>query len=147
MISKKDLLILEILEKNTKTSTKEITEKTGIPQTTVHNRIKRMEKMGIIKGYKAILDKKKLGKAIGAYVLITVSYPQDTKKDFQSDIAKKIAEMPEVEELSIITGETDIILKLFVNDTDELNDFVTRKLRTIEGIDKTRTCVILKQLK
>ncbi len=145
MLNQKDAKILQLIEKDCKLSTMEISRKTGIPPTTVHNRIKKMEKEGIIKHYKAVIDKKKIGRGIGAYVEIVVNYPSDSSKDFQEGIAKKLAFLPEVEDLAIMTGETDIMLKVYVRDTDELNDLVTKKLRIIEGIDKTRTAVILKE--
>ena len=74
MLDKKDLAILEILKHNSNLSTQNIAKKTNIPITTVHNRIKKLEKEGIIKEYSVVLDNKKIGKPIAAYILITVDY-------------------------------------------------------------------------
>ncbi|NCN38837.1 MAG: AsnC family transcriptional regulator [Candidatus Aenigmarchaeota archaeon CG_4_10_14_0_8_um_filter_37_24] len=146
MIEKKDLDILGLLEERGKISTKQISRRLRIPQTTVHNRIKKMEKEDIIKGYKVVVNKKAIGKGVGAYIYITVNYPPEDV-NFQENMAKKLSLFPEVEEVAIITGETDILVKFYVADTDELNDFVTKKLRSIKGIDKTRTSIIMKQMK
>ncbi len=147
MLENKDLEIINLLEKRGKLPTKKISRRLRIPQTTVHNRIKKLEKEGVIKGYKVIINKKKIGKGIGAYAHITINYPSIPDPTFQENAARQIALLPEVEEVSIITGETDILIKFYVSDTDQLNDFVTKKLRTINGIDKTRTSIIMKQLK
>ena len=70
----KDYAVLNVLRKNAKLSTKQIAKKTGIPITTVHNRIKKLESSGIIKGYTTILDNKLIGNVI-AFILI--SSPQN----------------------------------------------------------------------
>ncbi len=147
MLTKKDLTVLDILKYDAKLSTREISEKTGIPITTVHNRIKKLEKEGIIKAYKAIVDKKKIGKSISAYILLTVSYKDlDAINLTQESLAKKFLTLPEVEECSIISGASDIILKVATKDVDELNDFVINKLRHIGGVEKTLTSIVLKDV-
>ncbi len=147
MLTKKDLTILDILKHNSKQSTREISEKTGIPITTVHNRIKRLEKEGIIRAYKAIVDKKKIGMNISAYILLTVSYKDlDAINLTQEGLAKKFLALTEVEECSIISGASDIILKVSTQDVEELNNFVVNKLRHIGGVEKTLTSIVLKDV-
>ena len=147
MLTKKDTTILDILKHDAKLSTREISEKTGIPITTVHNRIKNMEKEGVIRAYKAIIDKKKIGKNISAYIMLTVSYKDlDAINLTQEGLAKKFLALPEVEECAIISGASDIILKIATNDVDELNDFVINKLRHIGGVEKTLTSIVLKDV-
>lgn len=143
-LDEKDGKLLEILAKNCKMSTFEISKKTGMPVTTVHNRIKRLEAAGVITGYSAITDKKKLGKNIVGYVMITVAYHTAPGKPIsQVELTKKLASLEEVEEASIVTGETDVILKIRVKDIDDLNNFVIERLRKIEGIRRTRTLIAL----
>ena len=67
-MDKKDAKILKVLKENAKLSTQQISKKTLIPITTVHHRIKKMEKEGVINGYTTIVDNKKIGKNIAAYV-------------------------------------------------------------------------------
>ena len=73
MIDEKDLKIISLLKENAKLSMQQIAKKTLIPITTVHNRIKKLEKSGIIKGYTINLDDKKL-QSISAFILVTVDY-------------------------------------------------------------------------
>lgn len=147
MLSQKDEIILSLLQKNSKYTSREISGKTGIPITTVHNRIKRMEKEGVIKTYTAVLDNKKLGKLVSAYVHITVTYTKpDGTKLSQEEIARNICKMPEVEECSIVTGTTDIIIKVNTNDVDALHEFVINRLREIDGVQSTITSIVLKNI-
>ena len=70
----------------------------------------------------------------------------DGKKLRQEDIAKTIKRLEEVEEVNIMTGITDILIKVRVKDIDQLNTFVIDKLRNIEGIDKTQTMLVLSEV-
>ena len=146
-MDKKDKTILELLNENSKLTTNQISKKTTIPITTIHNRIKKLEKEGIITGYTLKLDYKKIGKPITAYMLLTVTYTlPDGKKLRQEDIAKTIKKLEEVEEVNIMTGITDILIKVRIKDIDQLNTFVIDKLRNIEGIDKTQTMLVLSEI-
>ncbi len=143
-MDKKDKSILDLIKENCRLTTKQISKKLNIPITTIHNRIKKLERDGIIKGYIAVLDEKKLGKPIAAYILITVDYKiLKEVKTTQQDLTKKLKNHEFVEEAAIITGKDDILIKVRVSNIDQLNDFVTKYLRNINGIDKTETMVIL----
>lgn len=142
----KDKKILDVLKENSKLSTQQISKKISIPITTVHHRMKKLEEEGIIKKYTVVLDYKKIGKPISAYVLINVDYKllKQIKKT-QDELTKKLKLHHSVEEVSRITGGTDLIIKIRVKDVDELDDFVTTYLRNVDGIDKTQTMVILNE--
>ncbi len=141
MLDSKDLEILEVLQKNAKWTTSKISKKTLIPVTTVHNRIKKMESMGIIRGYTALLDHKKLGNAISAFVFTSIKGENPMKRG--NEILQELNSFSEVHETYSVTGEHDIVLKVMVKDTDELHKFIER-LNGIEGIEKARTSIILK---
>ena len=143
----KDERILDILKENSKLSTQQISKKASIPITTVHHRIKKLEKQGIIKKYTVVLDPKKIGKAISAYILIIVDYKllKQIKKT-QDDLAKKLKLHPAIEEASTVTGETDIIIKVRAKDMGELNNLITNYVRNVEGIEKTKTVVVLSEV-
>ena len=143
-MDKKDVAILNSLKQNAKYSTNQIAKKTLIPITTVHHRIKKLEKEGIIKGYTVIIDSQKIGKPISAYILVTVDYK--LLKQFklsQQDLVNKIRKLEGIEEAHMVTGGTDIILKVNVESIETLNHLVTERLRNLEAIDKTQTMVIL----
>jgi Lrp/AsnC family transcriptional regulator for asnA, asnC and gidA len=138
-LDKKDQEILNILKQNAKMTTQQISRKTWTPITTIHNRIKKMEKEGIIKNYTVVLDHKKIGRMIGAYVLISVEYNK------QYSITDQLRKNPLVEEVNMVTGSSDIIAKVRVATTDELEDFVLKYLQKLGGIIKTQTSLILNE--
>ena len=146
-MDEKDEKILKLLRENSKLTAQQISKKVLMPITTVHNRIKKLEKEGIIKKYTLEVDNKKIGRAIAAYVQIIVDYKLlKEKKMSQHDLAKKLKQHEFVEEVAMITGGTDIIIKVRVESVDELDNFVTRYLRNIEGIEKTQTMVVLNEI-
>ena len=146
-MDEKDEKILKLLKENSKLTTHQISKKTLMPITTVHYRIKKLEKEGIIEGYTIRLNNKKIGKAITAYVQIIVDYKLlKEKKMSQHDLAKKLKHHEFVEEAAMITGGTDIIIKVRVKNIDKLDNFVTKYLRSIEGIEKTQTMVVLSEI-
>src|SRR3989344_5788391 len=143
-LDKKDLKILEILKENSKLTTSQIYKKTNIPIKTVHNRIKKLENLGIIRSYTLKLDYNKLGKPITGFILVTINYilPDGTKIK-QEHVAQEISKLEGVEEVNIMTGATDILIKVRVSSIEELNEFVIKKLRNINGVDKTQTMITL----
>lgn len=145
MLDEKDMKILKLLKDNSKLTSKQISKKALIPITTVHNRIKKLEKSGIIKNYTVLLNDKKLG-SISAYILVTVDYKLlKEKKLSQHELAKQLKEHEFVEQTSMVTGGSDIILRVRVKDITELDNFVTRYLRNVDGIERTQTMVILNE--
>lgn len=142
-LDRKDIQILRILQKNSKITTREIAKQINIPVTTVFTRIKKLEKKGIISGYRAILDGKKLGKGTTAFILASFTYRTPNKELLsQRELAKEIAKFPEVQEVHIITGDWDLLIKVRAENVEEIGKFVIDKLRLIKGIEKTLTCVV-----
>ena len=123
-----------------------ISKRTGIPITTVHNRIKRLKKSGIIKNYTVNLDYQKLGKHVLAFVLINVNQRSMTDADMdQFDVLREIKKFGHVEEADLITGSNDILLKCRFNTLDELTEFVVKDLRSEKThISNTQTLVVLR---
>ncbi len=144
-LDEKDKQILEILKKNARLTTKEIAKIVKLPITTVHNRIKKLENNKIITNFTVNLNYNELGKPILAFILVTVNYNLVSEKKIdQEELAKKIKFLEGTEDVSIVTGDTDIIVKVRLSNVDELSNYITKKLRNLEGIDKTRTLIVLK---
>jgi DNA-binding Lrp family transcriptional regulator len=144
----KDLRILSLLQKNCKLTVKEVARQIGSPITTAFAKIKKLEQLGIIKEYRAILDAKKLEKGATAFILASFSYgTQNEKPPSQREIAQQIARFPEVQEVHIIAGDWDILLKVKEKDIDAIGKFVIDRLRNIKGIEKTLTCMVFETQK
>jgi len=142
-IDDKDLRILGLLQKNCKMTAKDIAKIVDSPVTTVFAKVKRMEELGIIKDYRAVLDAKKLDRGTSAFILASFSYRlKEGALLSQRKIAKEIAKLREVQEVHIIAGDWDILIKVKEKDVEAIGKFVIDKLRMVEGIEKTLTCMV-----
>jgi Lrp/AsnC family leucine-responsive transcriptional regulator len=148
-LDEKDTKILKLLQTDCRTTAREIARKIGSPITTVYSKIKRMEELGIIKQYRAILDSRTLDKGTTAFILVSFAYrPGGREKPLsQRDVAKQIAAIPEVQEVHIITGGWDILIKARTDHVDTLGKLVMDKLRTVEGVENTLSCIVYETLK
>jgi Lrp/AsnC family leucine-responsive transcriptional regulator len=148
-LDEKDLAILMLIQGNSKLTAKEIARKISIPLTTVFAKTKRMEELGAIKEYRAILEPKKLGSSTAAFILASVSYSSKTGEPpiSQRVVAEEIAKLSEVQEVHIITGDWDLLIKLRAENVDAIGKFVVDKIRLIKGIEKTLTCMIFETVK
>lgn len=143
-LDEKDKRILDILVKDSSLSTQKISSRLLIPITTVHNRIRKLRRLGVIRNYTINIDHDKLGKGLSAYILINID--QKGLKVKQSSIGKKIKQFECVETVDIITGTTDIIIKVREENMKRLNDFITNKLRNVGGVDQTQTMMVLEEI-
>jgi DNA-binding Lrp family transcriptional regulator len=145
----KDRAILSIIQRDCKLTSREIAREINSPITTVFAKIRRMEELGIIRNYRATLDPKKLGYEATALILASVSYgsKDNESRVSQREIAENIARFPEVQEVHIITGEWDLLIKLRTKSVDAMGKFVIDKLRLIKGIEKTLTCMVFETTK
>jgi DNA-binding Lrp family transcriptional regulator len=148
-LDEKDQSILTLIQKDCKLSSREIARKIGSPITTVFAKIKRMEELGIIKDYRAVLNSQKLGLSATALILASVSYQtkDNDKLISQREIASDIAKFSEVQEVYIITGDWDLLIKLRAENVDAIGKFVIDKLRLVRGIEKTLTCMVFETCK
>ena len=148
-VDEKDKEILYMLMGDAKVSAKDIGSRIDSPITTVYSRIKRLEDTGVIRGYKPILDAGKLGRPTTAFIFAQFSYrPPGVDKDLdQRQCAKEVARFPDVQEIHIITGDWDFLIKVREKDVAAVGQFVVDKLRTVKGISKTLTCMVFDSVK
>ncbi|MEM4693087.1 MAG: Lrp/AsnC family transcriptional regulator, partial [Nitrososphaerota archaeon] len=97
------------LREDASRSVREIASKLGLPRTTVQERINKMKKEGVIKRFTVEVDHSKLGKPTTAFIL--VSFMPGCHLS-QKELARNISNLPDVEEVHVITGEWDIIVKV-----------------------------------
>jgi Lrp/AsnC family leucine-responsive transcriptional regulator len=148
-LDEKDMAILTLIQENCKLTAKQIAKKVNVPITTVFAKAKRMEEFGIIREYRAILAPEKLQSGTAAFILASVSYRAKTKDIpiSQRVVAEEIAKFPEVQEVYIITGDWDLLIKLRAESVDAIGKFVVDKLRLITGLEKTLTCMVFETVK
>jgi len=138
-LDEKDLMILRELELDSSRSVKSIAEKIGLPRTTVQERINRLKRLGVIKRFTVKLDKAKLGKHITAFILVSfMPGPQVSQKM----LAHQISKLPDVEEVHLISGEWDILVKVRGSSMKGIGELVIERIRTMEGVARTLTCTV-----
>jgi DNA-binding Lrp family transcriptional regulator len=140
-----DRAIISAIRWNAKVSLQQVAKKIHVPLSTVHHRIKRFEDEGVIKRYDAVLDYAQLERPIEAFIMIQAnSVTSDGKKVWQHEIIEHLKHIPAVEEAFIITGGSDLMVRVRVRDLDEMNELLTIKLRKIDGVGSTQTLMVLK---
>ena len=145
-IDETDERILSLLERDAKMRIHLLARKIGIPASTAHHRIKRMEKEGIISGYTIRKNNKKLGFGILAHVLVFVDVTSLKRmKITQQDIATALSKIEGAERAEIITGEADLLLTIRCRDMDDYRRVLLGKIQAIEGITETRTIMVISE--
>ena len=132
-----DRHILSLLQENCKLSLSKIGERVGLSAPSVVERIKKLEESGIIRGYTAVLDARKLGKDITAFIGVSISHPK-----MIGAFEKEIDRFEEVQECHHVTGGHTLLLKVKTDNTSGLEDLI-RQIRSIDGVERTETTVVL----
>lgn len=132
----KDFAIIEELKKDSKLSEQKIAKRTGIPMTTVHNRIAKLRKGGVIERFTVKLDYGKVGKPITAFVLLKAINQAD-----QRELVSQISKMPNIIEVAMVTGVFDILFKARAASMDELRSVVVGNLRKQKTVGESETMV------
>jgi DNA-binding Lrp family transcriptional regulator len=128
--------ILSILQKNSSITNSDLSKAVGLAPATTLERVKKLEASGVIKGYVALVDQKKVGKAITAFVEISLrNHSASAIKEF----SKKISALPEVLECHHLAGDKDFLLKVVTEDIETYRNFAMDKLAAIPGIGNVCT--------
>lgn len=137
-----DHMILDILQKQGRISNQELAEAINLSPSPTLRRVKQMEENGLIDGYVALLNARKLGLTLMAF--IGISMDKHTPERFNG-LEEKLASYPEVLECHLITGQSaDYLLKVIVKDMDAYQQFLLQKLTRIEGVTGVHTSFVMK---
>jgi Lrp/AsnC family transcriptional regulator, leucine-responsive regulatory protein len=137
MLDKVDCDLLEIMQKDGRVKRNELAEKVNLSLPAVSERLRKLEENGIIQGYYAKLDHKKLGKDITAFVVVTV----DSSKHYQT-VLDHILKTDDIQECHAITGDGTHLLKVRTENTDGLEKLLAR-IQSWPGVSKTTTNLVL----
>lgn len=144
VLDEKDKRILEVLQEHGDFTTRLVAKKTLLPATTIHNRIKKLKKEGIIKKFTVELDNYKIGKGFSAYVLISTDlHMLKQKRKTQYDLAQEIKSFPFIERVDIVSGGSDLVAIIRVKDVEEFDSVLLGKLQKVEGIDRTQSLIVI----
>ncbi len=139
-----DRTILEILQTNGRISVADLARQIHLSQPAVHNRIKRLERAGIIQKYVALVDREAAGYDLLCFIRVTV---QPHTQEHFAEWAEKVETLPQVQECYRMAGGCDLMLKILVKDHRALDTFIADHLMTIHGIERIETGVVLNEMK
>jgi Lrp/AsnC family leucine-responsive transcriptional regulator len=137
-----DRQILELLQDNSQLSNQELAERIGLSPSPCLRRVRALEQGGLITGYRALVDARKLGLTLLA--LVHIAMDRHTPDRF-ANFEKEVARLPEVLECLLITGqEADYQLKVIVRDMDAYQALLLNKITRIEGVTGVHSSFVLR---
>ncbi|UII34414.1 Lrp/AsnC family transcriptional regulator [Fulvivirga ulvae] len=139
-----DLKLLSLLQRDGKMKHKELASELNLTVTPVYERIKRLERTGVIQKYVAILDREKIGRELIAFCMVKLE--KHSLPNLQV-FEKRILNIPEILECFHLAGEYDYILKVAVKDMNAYQEFTVKKLSVIEGVATIHSSFAMSVLK
>ena len=139
-----DKKILEILQVNAMITAKEMAQKLSLTTTPIYERIKKLQKSGIIKQYVALLDANLVGKSILVFMNITI---KDHHSDKRNEFVKEIKRLDSVIEFYHTSGSFDFLAKVRFSDIKTFRDFLVNDVASIYNISDIESQIVLEEIK
>ncbi len=144
LLDRYDISLLAALQRNAHATNQQVGDAVHLSASQVSRRIQRLESVGLIARYVALLDPARLGLGVRAISYVTLARHGDEEgTSFERDILG----IPEVVECFAVTGESDYILKIFAADLSELSDSVLKRLTRLKGVSSIRSNIVLQCVK
>jgi len=135
-----DLAIIRSLIKNSRITILQMSKEIDVPDATISNRLKKLEDT-IIKRYTMIPNWQKLGMEITSIIII------QTESEKHESVKEMLSRLQEVSEVYSVSGEYDILIKVWVKNIDELNQLINKKIRSIDGIEDLTEMIVMERVK
>lgn len=139
-----DLKLLELLQQNGKLTTKELAQQVNLSPTPVYERIRRLEREGVIKKYVALVEAEKVDKGLVVFCDITL---KEHTKEIGEQFVQEITSCKYVSECYNISGNYDFRLKVLVRDMKHYQDFVLNDLGSIKNIGSAHSTFVMGVIK
>ncbi len=136
--------LLNILQDNSRVTIRELSEKLHLSTTPIHERIKKLEKSGIIKQYVTLLDPKILGKKLTVFISVSLS---SHVKEVIDEFEREINVMPEVMECYYVSGTWDFFIKIQCTDMDDYHNFVINRFSRLKNITQFYSSFVMSESK
>ena len=137
-----DQTILRLLQQKGRISFSALSIRVGLSVPAVTERVRKLEATGVILRYTAVLDGQKIGNKLTAFINVAINDPKT-----YSTFAESILQLEAVMECHHVVGEFDYLIKVKTRDTASLEDLISRHIRPIQGVGRTRTTVVLSSLR
>jgi Lrp/AsnC family transcriptional regulator, leucine-responsive regulatory protein len=139
-----DLEILRLLQEDGRRSNAELARQVGLTPTPTLERVKRLERDGVIRRYSAHIDPAALGKGLMVFASVSLAmHDAENVEQFEAAVKR----VPAVLECHHVTGEADFLLKIVVADTREYERLLLQHLTKLPGVRQIRSSVVLSTLK
>lgn len=139
-----DRKLLNYLQEDCKQTNKELSSKLNLSVTAVYERIKKLERAGVVKKYVSLLDKEKVN--MGFVVFCQIKLVQHAK-EYLTKFEKEVTQLDEVLECFHVSGDYDYLLKVMVKDMPHFRSFMVTKLTTLKHIGSTHTSFTISEVK
>ncbi|MGV6861740.1 MAG: Lrp/AsnC family transcriptional regulator [Putridiphycobacter sp.] len=139
-----DSKLIELLQKDSRQSIKQLGQELNLSSTPIYERIKKLEKNGIIESYSAKVNPKKLGKELLVFTNVSL---KEHSKDFLLNFENKVQTLDEVIECHHVSGEHDYLIKVLVVNMADYRDFLTNKLAKIANIGNVHSSFVVGEIK
>ena len=137
-----DYQILDLLQRDARTTQVQIAERVGLSQPSVADRIRKLDASGVVLAYVARLDPRRMGNDIRAFVGVRISHPRH-----HDAFTRRIQQIPDVLECHRVAGLDSYLLKVVSKNTQTLDDLISGTLRRIPGVTRTTTTIVLATVK
>ena len=144
VLDETDLSILRVLQQNARITVKDLAEKVNLSATPVHERVRRLERTGVIQQYVALLDATKVGKSLMVICYVSL---QQHNKDAGGKFIQAILGMDEVLECLTISGQFDFMLKVVAENMDAYYNFHVNKLSALENVGNVQSVFVMGVIK
>lgn len=139
-----DRKILNLLQENALLTIREIAGEINLSITPVHDRIKKLEREGIIEKYVTLLNRKALGRSLTVYCFVTLD---KQRQESFLEFNEAIRQMPEVLECGVVSGNFDYLLKVVVRDMEAYNTFYQSKLSVLQSVSHMSSSFVMEEVK
>jgi Lrp/AsnC family leucine-responsive transcriptional regulator len=136
------LRILKILQEKERIPNVEVARQVGMAPSAVLERIRKLERQGVIDGYEVRLNPERFGRRLVAFVTVTTAEPE-----VEPVIGHQLAAIPDVQEVHFVAGQDSYLIKVRCADTRALDHLLREKIAVLEGVVSTRTAIALTTLK
>ena len=143
-LNKIDRNILRVLQKDARTSFAELSREIGLSTTPCKERVKRLEREGVIRGYQAMLNPEYLDRGLVVFVQIRLNR---TSQDIFEEFKRSAFDLPEVQECYLVSGNFDYLIKARVADMSAYREFLGETLLTLPGVQESTSYVVMEQVK
>jgi DNA-binding Lrp family transcriptional regulator len=135
-----DLRLLAELQADGRLSMRALAERVHISRAGCYARVERLQREGVITGYAAIVDQRKLGRTVSAHVHVKI------RQHSWKNVRHALSQVPEVEHGALVSGENDLVLFVRTRDAESLRDLVLERLQMMDDVLATHTILVFDEL-